>query len=248
MIVIEEVSKSYSNKKSLQNVSLTINKGQILGLIGPNGAGKSTLLKILATISAPNDGKISMNGFELPQQQKQVREMIGYVPQDVALWEHLTVKENMVLWSKLAKQKTSVDVLIELCKKVQLHEKWNEKVSTLSGGMKRKLNIAVALIHNPPIILMDEPTVGIDIQSKLEINHFIAELAKQGKTIIFSTHDMNEILYLCTCIAALKNGILHFTGTMAEARKQAVHSGLSPTSDEDLLYHLLNGFEHHLNS
>lgn len=241
MIVIDKVTKFYGKKRSLHNVSLTVNKGEIMGVIGPNGAGKSTLLAMLATLANPKSGKININGHELPKHKKQVREIIGYVPQDVALLEHLSVKENMVFWSGLTSRKTSTKQLMELCEKVQLQDKWTEKVATLSGGMKRKLNIAVALIHDSEIILMDEPTVGIDLQSKFEINQFIKELAGHGKTIVYATHDLNEILYLCTRISVLNNGALDFAGTVTEARHRMELSGDYTKSDEEIIYKLLSG-------
>ncbi|MCH1627842.1 ABC transporter ATP-binding protein [Ferdinandcohnia quinoae] len=238
MITIENVSKSYGNKKSLQDVSLTIETGEIYGLLGANGAGKSTLLSILATISRASSGTITMNGLELSKNMKHVREMIGYVPQDIALWEQETVKENLVLWSKFARDKVTEKQLYDLCGMVQLQEKWHEKVSSLSGGMKRKLNIAVALIHNPDILLMDEPTVGIDIQSKFEINQSIRDLASRGKTVVYTTHDMSEILFLCDKIGILQEGNLQFSGTLEDARNSAIAQGVSPQSDEELLYYL----------
>ncbi|MFT4414736.1 ABC transporter ATP-binding protein [Fredinandcohnia humi] len=238
MIQIENISKRYGKKMSLQNVSMTIEKGEIYGLLGSNGAGKSTLLSILATISEPTSGEITIDGLSLRKKKKQIRDRIGYVPQDIALWEDQTVKENMVLWSKFAKQHVSDKQLYDICQMVQLGEKWHEKVSSLSGGMKRKLNIAVALIHNPDILLMDEPTVGIDIQSKLEINHYIRQLAQQGKTIIYTTHDMSEILFLCEKVGILKEGVLQFSGTLEQARKKAGVEGITTTNDEELLYYL----------
>ncbi len=239
MIQIENVSKYYGKKPSLQGVTLKIEKGEVFGVLGPNGAGKSTLLSILSTISKPAAGRVEINGLDLKKQAKLVREQIGYVPQDVALWEHLTVKDNLIFWSKFSKQRVSKEELYELCRTVRLEEKWNEKVSSLSGGMKRKLNIAAALIHNPDILLMDEPTVGIDIQSKLEINQYIRDLACHGKTIVYSTHDMSEILSLCNRIGVLKSGVLQFSGTIAEAREMVKRKGFLPNSDEKLIYFLL---------
>lgn len=239
MIRIIEISKYYGKKTSLQEVTLSIEKGEVYGLLGPNGAGKSTLLSILATVSKPDNGSIEVNGYDIEKQTKLVREQIGYVPQDVALWEHLTVKDNFIFWSKFSKQKISEKELYNLCSTVHLQDKWNEKVSRLSGGMKRKLNIAVALIHNPDVLLMDEPTVGIDIQSKLEINQYIRELARLGKTVVYTTHDMSEILYLCDRIGILMNGYLKFSGTMEDAREMAKQKGISPKNDEELIYFLL---------
>lgn len=239
MIQIENVSKFYGKMPSLQGVTLKIEKGEVFGVLGPNGAGKSTLLSILSSISKPAAGRVEINGLDLNRQAKLVREHIGYVPQDIALWEHLTVKDNLTFWSKFSKQRVSKEELFELCRTVRLQEKWNEKVSSLSGGMKRKLNIAAALIHNPDILIMDEPTVGIDIQSKLEINQYIRDLARNGKTIVYSTHDISEILYLCNRIGVLKSGVLQFSGTIAEAREMVKGKGFLPNNDEELIYLLL---------
>ncbi|WP_025028651.1 ABC transporter ATP-binding protein [Caldalkalibacillus mannanilyticus] len=239
MITIENVTKSYGKKKILRNVTLTIDKGEVYGLLGPNGAGKSTLLSILSTLTQPTSGTVSIQGYHLGKQNKQVREIIGYVPQDLALWEKMTVQENMRFWSKFGKKSVADKRLLDLCKAVQLEEKWTEKVSKLSGGMKRKLNIAVALIHDPDVLLMDEPTVGIDFQSKFEINQYIKQLTKQGKTIVYTTHDMNEIMYLCDRIGVLKEGRLSFSGSIEQIREEAKASGLSDANDEDLLYRLI---------
>ncbi|TYR79753.1 ABC transporter ATP-binding protein [Priestia megaterium] len=235
MIKIEKVSKRYGRKKSLNKVTLHVKQGEIVGLLGPNGAGKSTLLSILATITKPSSGEITIGGHRLKKKKSAIRELIGYVPQDIALWEELTVKENMRLFSKMTKQPITDDELKTLCKAVQLEGKWKEKVHSLSGGMKRKLNIAVALIHRPAVMLMDEPTVGIDLQSKMEIARYIKQLAREGKTVIYITHDMNEILGLCDRFAVLKEGELQFVGTMDEARDMT-----RQLNDEQVIYQLLH--------
>ncbi|KSU88147.1 ABC transporter ATP-binding protein [Priestia veravalensis] len=235
VISIEKVSKRYGRKKSLNKVSLHVKKGEVLGLLGPNGAGKSTLLSILATLTKPSGGEVVINGQRLKKAKKHIRSQIGYVPQDIALWEELTVKENMRLWSKMTGRSVSDDELKTLCKSVQLEGKWSEKVQNLSGGMKRKLNIAVALIHKPAILLMDEPTVGIDLQSKMEIGRYIQKLTREGKTVIYITHDLNEILGLCHRFAVLKEGEVQFIGTMEEAR-----TATRQHSDEAVIYQLLH--------
>ncbi|AZB41009.1 ABC transporter ATP-binding protein [Bacillus sp. FJAT-42376] len=237
MIAIENVTKTYGKKQPLNEVSLKISKGEVFGLLGKNGAGKSTLLSILATIAFPESGTAVINGLDTRKQKKKVRKCIGYVPQDIALWEQNTVKENMILFSKLSKTKASEESLKKLCSEVQLDDQWNEKVAKLSGGMKRKLNIAAALIHDPDILLMDEPTVGIDLQSKLEINRFVKRLADRGKTVVYTTHDLNEILTLFDRIGVLKNGSFVYTGTAGEAKER--YSG--GESGDRWIYTLLNG-------
>ncbi|KAB7708238.1 ATP-binding cassette domain-containing protein [Bacillus aerolatus] len=239
MINISRLEKFYRKKKRLGPVNLHVDKGEIFGLLGPNGAGKSTLLSILATVSSPSAGKVIMKGKDITEETKAVRPLIGYVPQDIALWEEMTVKENMLFWGKMVKRKKSEEQLENLCQAVQLHGKWDEKVSRLSGGMKRKLNLAVSLIHDPEILLLDEPTVGIDLQSKFEINELIQKLARDGKTIIYITHDINEITQLCTRIGVLKNGIFLFTGTLAEAGARLQQHGYTAKNETEIIFHLL---------
>ncbi|MDQ0223866.1 heme ABC exporter ATP-binding protein CcmA [Metabacillus niabensis] len=240
MITIDQVHHNYGKKKILQGVSLQINAGEIFGLLGPNGAGKSTLLSILTTTVKPSKGTVTMKGLDIHKQTKQVRQMIGYVPQDIALWDELTVKENLKFWSKFLKTKVSVARMLEACEEVKLQDKWNEKLSKLSGGMKRKLNIAVALMHDPDILLMDEPTVGIDLQSKLEINEYMKSLAAAGKTIVYTTHDMSEIKTICKRIGVLKKGGIEFTGTLEEAKSYLNKQGNEPiVNEEELIFAML---------
>ncbi|WP_043979747.1 ABC transporter ATP-binding protein [Priestia megaterium] len=235
MIEINNVSKTYGKKRSLANVTLTVESGEVIGLLGPNGAGKSTLLSILSTITAPSSGNVTIGGLSLKKNQKAIREVIGYVPQDIALWEELSVKENMKMWSKMTSRSLSNEQLQSLCSAVQLEGRWKEKVKNLSGGMKRKLNIAVSLIHEPSVLLMDEPTVGIDLQSKLEIIRYIKQLAAKGKTIIYITHDLNEILDVCHRFAVLKEGKLEFAGTMNQAKEKT-----GEEAEENVVYKLLH--------
>lgn len=238
MIRVEGLTKAYRKKRVLTDICLHIGKGEILGLIGPNGAGKSTLLSILATIKKPTAGTISICGRSMDKHKKEIRQLIGYVPQDVTLLNDLSVKENLIFWSKFSKEAISETYLIQLCKTVNLSEQWDKKVANLSGGMKRKLNILIALIHNPPILLMDEPTVGIDIQSKMEINQYLRQLALEGKTIVYITHDMNEILHTCDRIAVMKSGKIEFIGSIAAAKQRIEDQNVTIHCDEDVIHHL----------
>ncbi len=240
VIHVEAIRKKYGKKEVLKDISFAVHKGEIFGLIGPNGAGKTTLLSILATNELPNQGKITMNGYDVMRDRKMIRDMIGFVPQDIALWQQMTVEENFLFWNRLNKKRINKTELYQLCKKVQLTDQWKTKVRHLSGGMKRKLNIAVALIHNPQVLLMDEPTVGIDIQSKIEITRFIKEMAEQGMTVIYTTHDSNEILSLCDRIGVLKKGEFSFIGTIQEAENQLEFEGKRLKNKEEVLYTLLN--------
>lgn len=197
MLEVKSVNKSYGRRSVLDNFSMTAEAGEIIGLVGENGAGKSTLLKILATLSKPESGELYLNGKEYKKHFKAHRKVIGYVPQDIAIWDSMTVLENMKFFEKLSRVKKSVPELKALLNNIQL-DRHDSKVSKLSGGMKRKLNLAVSLINDPEFLLLDEPTAGIDLKSRIEIGEFLKTLAANNDTlIIYTSHDMSEIKELC---------------------------------------------------
>lgn len=203
MLNIQQLTKTFREKTVLNNVSFSIDKGQIVGLVGENGAGKSTLLTILATIQQPTKGTISLNGQQYTNHLKDIRKQIGFVPQDIAIWDELTVEENMVFFEKLSWVKKTKDELRQLCLDMKL-EQWKEPVKILSGGMKRKLNLAISLIHDPKVLLLDEPTVGIDLKSRTEIGTYLQRIASsEDKVIIYTSHDMDEIQSLCDHVFCL---------------------------------------------
>lgn len=199
MIKVEHISKELKKKKLVDDVSFTVTTGETVGLIGPNGAGKSTLLSIIAGTTEPSSGRVTFDS-------NQKNTSIGYVPQDIALYDRLSVYENLKFWGELAGGSTSLEHVQRIAEQVQLKDHLQEKVYTLSGGNQRKVNIAAALIHHPSILLMDEPTVGIDIQSKHEIVQLLKQLGNEGKTIIYISHDIAEIEELCDRFIYLKNG------------------------------------------
>jgi len=197
MLNVTKVSKAFGTHQVLKEISFKVNPGEIIGLVGENGAGKSTLLKILATIDRPDSGSISLNNNDYKKDNKAIRQTLGFVPQDIAVWEDFSVEENMVFFEKLGWVKKSKESLQELCLEMKLN-RWKEKVNTLSGGMKRKLNLAITLIHEPGLLLLDEPTVGIDLKSKNEIGTYLKNLAITKQTaIVYTSHDMDEINKLC---------------------------------------------------
>ncbi|WP_010099088.1 ABC transporter ATP-binding protein [Ornithinibacillus scapharcae] len=197
MLKIDSVTKNYDKKCVLQDLSFTVRTGEIIGLVGENGAGKSTLLRLLATIDKPSGGTITLHHLSFDKDRNTIRKSIGYVPQDIAIWEELTVKENMQFFERLSFKSKSLNELRNLCVEMNLH-KWDEPVKALSGGMKRKLNIAITLIHDPEVLLLDEPTVGIDLKSKKEIGSYLRSQAKEkNRMIIYTSHDMDEIKELC---------------------------------------------------
>ncbi|WP_353056527.1 ABC transporter ATP-binding protein [Sporosarcina luteola] len=191
------VQKRYKRKSVLKDVSFQMKEGEIVGLVGENGAGKSTLLQILATAMEPTAGELRLDGKWYEDDFKQLRQIIGYVPQDISVWEEYTVEENMRFFEKLSWIRRSPEECRNLCLDMQLTQ-WKEPVHSLSGGMKRKLNLAISLLHDPILLLLDEPTVGIDLKSKTEIGSYLLNLAKkEGKMILYTSHDMDEITNVC---------------------------------------------------
>lgn len=205
MLQVNSLQKSYHKHKILTDVNLLVNPGEVVGLVGENGAGKSTLLEILATVLPQSSGSIELESYSYSKNIKSIRKIIGYVPQEISLWEEFTVAENFLFFEKLSWKRRTLEECKQLCLDMQLN-KWDEPVESLSGGMKRKLNLAISLIHDPILILLDEPTVGIDMRSKEEIGNYLVNLAKnEGKMIIYTSHDMNEIISFCDRIYCLGN-------------------------------------------
>lgn len=221
MLQVKQLHKSYGKKVILDDVTFSVASGEIIGLVGENGAGKSTLLHILATILQPTTGQVLLDETTYERKHMSLlRKKIGFVPQEIAIWEEFTVAENMKFFEKLSPIKVNDAALQQLCEAVSLH-RWHEGVSTLSGGMKRKLNIAISLIHQPNYLLLDEPTVGIDLKSKYEIIDVLKKLAtEENKTIIYISHDMDEITQLCNRVFHL--GADPFYQTLLKKRGKEV--------------------------
>lgn len=205
MLDVQNLSKIYGKKVILDDLSFSVSQGEIVGLVGENGAGKSTLLKILATLQLPTKGTIRLDDISYERQRRDVRKRAGFVPQDIAIWDEFTVEENMVFFEKLSWRSKNKEQLKQLCLDMNL-KKWKEPVKTLSGGMKRKLNLAISLIHDPGLLLLDEPTVGIDLKSRKEIGSYLKKQATDnGKTILYTSHDMDEIIQLCDRVLCIGN-------------------------------------------
>lgn len=205
MLRLDKVSKSYGKTNILNKIEFVVEPGQIIGLVGENGAGKSTLLSILATLKKASSGEVTLFEKNYIENKKEVRKQIGYVPQDIAVWEELSVKENMKFFEELSWVNKSDATLRQLCLDMKL-EKWEEPVRTLSGGMKRKLNLAISFIHDPDLLLLDEPTAGIDLKSRTEIGEYLKKQAvDKQKMIIYTSHDMDEIRMLCDTVVCIGN-------------------------------------------
>jgi len=221
-IVVENLTKQFNSLTAVDNISLEIKEGEVFGLLGPNGAGKTTLISMLCTILKPSSGAAKINGYDIIKQPDKVRKSIGIVFQDPSLDDRLTGKENLEMHAMLyglAKdtRKKRVDEVLEL---VELKDRQNDLVRTYSGGMRRRLEIARGLIHYPRILFLDEPTLGLDPQTREHIWNYIKELAKNEHiTIVLTTHYMEEAELLCNRIAIIDYGKIISLGTPEELKK-----------------------------
>jgi len=220
MITARSVSKSFGNIKALENVSFNIEKGEIFGILGPNGAGKSTIVNILNTLIKPDAGDVIIDGINIKNDSETIKLIMGVVPQEIALYEELSAFENMMFWGGLydiPKQelRKNVDNTLAI---VDLAGRKDDRIKTFSGGMKRRINIACSLLHNPKILVLDEPTVGVDPQNRNHIFEVIERLNNEGMTIIYTTHYMEEAERFCDNISIIDVGRIIAQGTLKELR------------------------------
>ncbi|SDJ83029.1 ABC transporter ATP-binding protein [Sediminibacillus albus] len=218
MIKIDHVSKTYDAAQALTDINLEIAEGTCFGLVGPNGAGKSTLMKILAGIILDFDGDMFFNGHGVSNERMFIKKQIGYIPQDICLEETLTARDNLLLFGHLyglsgKKLHERIEAVLE---QIGLTNRSKDVVLSFSGGMKRRLNIGCALLHEPAVIIMDEPTVGIDPQSRNSIFTIIKQLKAAGSTIIYSSHYMEEVEQLCDSVGLIDKGRVVEGGQMQE--------------------------------
>lgn len=199
------ICKTYGKKKVLSNLSFVAEKGKCTGFIGANGCGKSTLFRILAGVEKADGGTISLWGKEIRRPDKELAEYVGYLPQENALMEELTVKDNLTLYSALCRKKVSSDYLEELYERFAVREFEKEKVSRLSGGMKKRVSIVCALLHQPEILLMDEPSAALDLVFKEELKSYIKEFTEKGGSVLISSHDQGEVEQ-CHRLYAIRRG------------------------------------------
>ena len=220
VVKLEGLIKKYDNRNVVDSLSLDIKEGEIFGLLGPNGAGKSTTMNMICSLLKPNAGKIELFGMDLRKDSKKTKPLIGYIPQDLAIYGNLKAWENVELFTSLygirgAELKEAVDRSLEY---VGLKDKRNNFAKTFSGGMKRRLNIACALGHKPRLLIFDEPTVGIDPQSRNFILERIKNINKSGTTVIYTSHYMEEVEAICSRIAIMDNGKIVACGTKEELK------------------------------
>lgn len=217
-IEVKELRKSFGSLQAVRGISFQAAKGEILSLLGPNGAGKSTTISMLAGLIAPDGGQASIMGHSITSQPIQARACVGVVPQDIALYPDLSARENLSFWGKMyglrgATLKSRVDEVLQV---IGLTERQHDRVGAFSGGMKRRVNIGAALLHKPAVIIMDEPTVGIDPQSRRYILDNVKELMRQGMTVLYTTHYMEEAAELSDHIAIMDQGQIIAYGTHDE--------------------------------
>ncbi len=220
IVKIDNLSKNFRTVTALDNVSLEIKEGDIYGLLGPNGAGKSTMINIISGLLNFNKGNIEILGKDIKNNMREIKKNIGVVPQDIALYKELTAYENIKFFTSLYgfkgdELKNRVEKALEF---VGLKDKAKGHPNEFSGGMKRRLNIACAISHTPKLIIMDEPTVGIDPQSRNHILQSVKKLNEMGSTIIYTSHYMEEVEEICTNIGIIDHGKLVAEGTKEELK------------------------------
>jgi ABC-2 type transport system ATP-binding protein len=214
--------KSYGPLCAVDGVSFTVAKGELYGLLGPNGAGKTTIMSMLSGLLAPDEGRILFDGTDLAGEPLKVKAQLGVVPQEPALYENLSARENLSFWGGLyglsgAQLTQAVDRVLDV---VGLKDRAKDPVKQYSGGMKRRINLALGLVHGPRAVLMDEPTVGIDPQARLNILEAVKQVAAGGTTVIYTTHYLEEAEELCDRIAIMDHGKILAEGTLDELKSR----------------------------
>ncbi len=223
VIEVRALSRRFGERFAVRELDLELRRGECLGLLGPNGAGKSTTVRILSTLLRPTSGHVRVLGLDPVGDGESLRGRIGVVPQDIALYEHLSARENLEFFARLhglsgERLAARVEHGIELA---GLAERARERLRTFSGGMKRRLNVAVALLHEPELVFLDEPTVGIDPQSRNRIFEMVEALRAAGTTTIYTSHQLGEVERLCDRIAILDRGVKVAEGTLTELQAHA---------------------------
>ncbi|HBC93398.1 MAG TPA: export ABC transporter ATP-binding protein [Pelotomaculum sp.] len=233
LVEVRNLVKRYKGVLAVDNVSFDIAEGEIFGLLGPNGAGKTTAINTIIGLTKLDSGEIKIFGKEFLKHELEIKQDLGVIPQDIAIFEDLTVEENLSYFGKLYGLKGSrlKEQVAETLEFSGLRDKHKHYPKKFSGGMKRRLNIACAIIHRPKLIVMDEPTVGIDPQSRNHILHSIRQLNKQGSTIIYTSHYMEEVEELCSKIVIMDHGKIIAQGTKEELKGMV-------TIDENVLLEL----------
>jgi len=234
-IRIEGLSKLYKGgKQALTDVSLTVPRGSIFGLLGPNGAGKSTMINILAGMVTKTSGKVSIWGFDIDEHPRNAKASIGIVPQEIVFDPFFTPLETLEMYSGLYGVPKEKRRSMELLKAVHLDDKANAYARSLSGGMKRRLLVAKAMVHNPPVLVLDEPTAGVDIQLRQQLWQYVRHLNELGTTVVLTTHYLEEAQELCDRIAIINHGQLITDLPTRDLLAMAQEKAVAVTVDRDI--------------
>lgn len=237
-ISIQSLTKKFGEKAVVNAVSFEIPKGVVYGLLGPNGAGKTTIVRILSTLMKPTSGTAKVNGFDVLSDPGKVRSSIGVLPEDTGLYDRLTAKETLEFYGGV--QGLSGDALSSriqtLLKMFDLLDRMNDRVGKYSRGMRQKLALARALIHNPPVLLLDEPTLGLDVMSTRAIRDYVKTLAMMGKSVLLTSNNMYEAQLLCNQVTILNKGAVRASGTVEELEAISKAKGL-----EEVFVNLVRG-------
>ena len=240
MIEIIKLTKSFKGKKVVEDVDIYMDEGESIGLLGPNGAGKSTTISMISSLLKPTSGDVKLNGKSTIKNPAEIRRILGVVPQEIALYEELSAHENLKFFGEIYGVKRNVleQRIQNVLDMVGLKKRQKELVKTFSGGMKRRVNIAAALLHNPEILILDEPTVGIDPQSRNHILETVKKLNREnGTTVLYTSHYMEEVEQLCERVYIMDHGRVVAAGSKEEllsilSSEDTIQINLSDTNDE----------------
>lgn len=232
-IEIKDLVKNYKKTNALDNINLSIQSPSLIGLVGPNGAGKSTLMKLLVTQLIPTKGSIHIDGLDLNKHEDYMKERLGYLPQDFGLYDNLTVYEFLDYMAAIKDIKNEVQKKINECiEKTNLQDKRNKKIKTLSGGQKQRVGIAQALLNNPELLIVDEPTVGLDPEERIKFRNLFSEDAS-NKLVILSTHIIDDVEAICNKLILMDKGKIIYVGTPNDLIKKAQgHVGIIEVSND----------------
>jgi ABC-2 type transport system ATP-binding protein len=224
MLQVKNLVKRFGEKEAVRSISFEVERGESYGLLGPNGAGKSTTISMICGLLTPNEGEITVGGIDALKNTTAAKQVMGVVPQDIALYPTLSARENLVFWGEMyglkgKELRSRVDEALEI---VSLSDRQKDRINTYSGGMKRRINIAASLLHRPQLLIMDEPTVGIDPQSRNNILETVRTLnTEKQMTVVYTSHYMEEVEFLCNRVGIIDHGRLIAQGTLDEVRRLA---------------------------
>lgn len=243
MLQVKKLNKSYGKTEVVKNISFTIEKGEAFGLLGPNGAGKSTTISMICGLIPYDQGEVLVSNQSVKKTPIMIKKKIGIVPQEIALYPTMSAKDNLLFWGAMyglsgSKAKKRADEVLEF---VGLKDRARDRIETFSGGMKRRINIGAALMHEPELLIMDEPTVGIDPQSRNHILETVKQLNEQGMTIIYTSHYMEEVEYLCNRVGIIDHGELIAIGTQAELCSRLVGGAVVQLTVESISHQAMEG-------